>query len=568
MLYYCTTKLTTMIKLFILSSILFAGSAFSQVLQEDNFDTYPIGNLGNLGGWERNDGSSLASQATIAEVTASTHGRSLKFPRTNNFAMWVSKSPAAFASAWAARTPGNEIIKVVYDHYTGTGTGFTEARFYTTTKLGELKIAASVKFTGAFSSWYVKTNNSDDAPTSVATGTASAWNKVIINYNSVTGSVVYNINGTEYGPYTTISGDPTKVDFYTSGSSVAPTTSAIDNYKVEAVASLTVPNCTTITSPAQGATNIVSSPIITWPAAEGSAGYKVYIGTATGVYNVVNGTKVTTTSYNAALSSSTKYFVKIVPTNMIGDASGCSEVSFTTKTPLYCTAGATYTGTGSERINKVEIKDAGGAIVLSHSSPENSGYSDNTSVIGNVEKEKVYSFTATPNANGQSRDIVYVWVDYNQDGDFDDENERVIVNSGKGPWIGTFTIPANARPGKTRMRIRLTDTFSSAHTSSPCGNTTVGDVEDYTLNIGTETLGLYNPAVNKLLVYPNPFKDVLKISDVKNAASITVSDLSGRIVADVKPTADLNLSALNKGLYIINVKYTNGTLKSIKVIKE
>jgi len=76
--------------------------------------------------------------------------------------------------------------------------------------------------------------------------------------------------------------------------------------------------------------------------------------------------------------------------------------------------------------------------------------------------------------------------------------------------------------------------------------------------------------VNKanVSVYPNPFKDVLKISDVKDARSIIVADASGRVVATPKVSQELNLSNLSKGVYFVTVGYESGSSKSFKVIKD
>lgn len=72
----------------------------------------------------------------------------------------------------------------------------------------------------------------------------------------------------------------------------------------------------------------------------------------------------------------------------------------------------------------------------------------------------------------------------------------------------------------------------------------------------------------KLSVYPNPFTDVLKISDVKGVKSVTVNDIAGREVKSLAPSAELNLSNLQSGLYIVNLKMEDGSIQSIKAIKK
>jgi hypothetical protein len=74
--------------------------------------------------------------------------------------------------------------------------------------------------------------------------------------------------------------------------------------------------------------------------------------------------------------------------------------------------------------------------------------------------------------------------------------------------------------------------------------------------------------VNNVSVYPNPFADVLKISDIKGVKSILINDISGRQVKTFTPSAELNLSNLKQGLYIVNLKMEDGSVKSFKAIKK
>ena len=70
-----------------------------------------------------------------------------------------------------------------------------------------------------------------------------------------------------------------------------------------------------------------------------------------------------------------------------------------------------------------------------------------------------------------------------------------------------------------------------------------------------------------LSIYPNPFQNVLKISDVKGVKSVVVSDVSGRQVKSMAPSTELDLSALKTGLYIVTLQMEDGTVKSFKAVK-
>lgn len=77
-----------------------------------------------------------------------------------------------------------------------------------------------------------------------------------------------------------------------------------------------------------------------------------------------------------------------------------------------------------------------------------------------------------------------VWIDWNQDGDFDDENENVICEASSF-GMGTYplTVPTEAKGGATTMRIRIK--YSGANCGEPCGSTNYGEVEDYSININS-----------------------------------------------------------------------------------
>ncbi|MBN2668438.1 MAG: T9SS type A sorting domain-containing protein [Bacteroidales bacterium] len=78
-----------------------------------------------------------------------------------------------------------------------------------------------------------------------------------------------------------------------------------------------------------------------------------------------------------------------------------------------------------------------------------------------------------------------VWVDWNQDGDFDDANEEIYVSSSYASiYSGSITVPTGASTGSTRMRIVAEYLDSSPEA---CGVTSSGEGEDYTfiVNAGT-----------------------------------------------------------------------------------
>ncbi|MEZ4983753.1 MAG: GEVED domain-containing protein [Saprospiraceae bacterium] len=141
----------------------------------------------------------------------------------------------------------------------------------------------------------------------------------------------------------------------------------------------------------------------------------------------------------------------------------------------YCAAGSDDLAP-NEKIGNVTFSD------ISQSSTSNAGYENFILVTGNIEQSATYSLSVTI-SNAFSTDQVLAWIDYNQNGDFTDAGEQVMVSSiGTVAFSTNVTIPATASLGETRMRIRLHDTTLGPNAAS-CGFSSYGQVEDYTLQI-------------------------------------------------------------------------------------
>ena len=90
------------------------------------------------------------------------------------------------------------------------------------------------------------------------------------------------------------------------------------------------PTCVAITSPANGATGVMSS-TITWENSVDATGYNISVGTTPGGTDVLNSFDVgNVLTYNLTTTPGTTYYVTVYPYNAFGAATGCSEISFTT----------------------------------------------------------------------------------------------------------------------------------------------------------------------------------------------------------------------------------------------
>jgi len=129
------------------------------------------------------------------------------------------------------------------------------------------------------------------------------------------------------------------------------------------------------------------------------------------------------------------------------------------------------------------VDDCGGGDEKSN------GYADYSNLVANLTVGQPYTVSVNLTFSyTQWDENVYVWMDFNQDNDFDDAGELVMEilspsNGDGGPQpdalTQTFTVPAGTLPGTTRMRVAMKREASN----DPCSSFIHGEVEDYSLNI-------------------------------------------------------------------------------------
>jgi len=469
-----------------------------------------------------------------------------------------------------------------------------------------------------------------------------------------------------------------------------------DTFVVDA-APTTVPPCTTITSPTSGATGVNPDGVLNWSFVAAANGYKVKVGTSPGGNDVVDNIdagNVLTYNITGNLNAGTTYYATVTPYNAVGDATGCSEISFTTvaapsnddcagaitltvNPDLLC--GTTSSGTTiaaspsaetapscgpngvnddvwfkftatstSHRISLSNVSgstdmamavysgDCGSLVQVLCTDPESVDVTGLT--VGQEYKVRVWTYSSTvtttatfdicvgtlppPPSNDECSNAVPLTVGSIFDQfavsgtTLSSSNSNALTadclftptNVGGNVWYsvvvpasGDLTIETAAVTGSP-----LADTVMSVFTD--CGTTTSIECDDDTGNgnfskieltgqtpgatllvsvwkYSTATDGAFQisaydssivlatnetkGAKNGIKVYPNPFSDVLSISDVSNVKNVYVSDLTGRLVKTIaNPGSQLQLGELKQGMYLVTLEMKDGSKQTFKTIKK
>ncbi|RLD40902.1 MAG: hypothetical protein DRI86_14435, partial [Bacteroidetes bacterium] len=150
----------------------------------------------------------------------------------------------------------------------------------------------------------------------------------------------------------------------------------------------------------------------------------------------------------------------------------------------YCTAGSSTTTDESIASVKIGSIDNASGVGLN-------GYTDFTNL--STQLSKGVNYTLTIGYAGVWSNSLYVWIDFNDDGDFYDAGELIVSSTGGSTVTEYFTIsiPINSNEGSHRMRIRNAYSTNTNY-NSPCGVSNYGEVEDYTVDIIGSTFQIYD----------------------------------------------------------------------------
>ncbi|WP_405412602.1 BspA family leucine-rich repeat surface protein [Maribacter sp. Asnod1-A12] len=205
------------------------------------------------------------------------------------------------------------------------------------------------------------------------------------------------------------------------------------------------PVCTTLTSPINDATDVAIDTHLSWTPIANATGYLVLVGTTSGGIEIVNNADVvgaSTYDIPVDLQEGRLHYVTIIPYNDEGDATGCTEETFTTgdsTSPPSCT-------TLTAPINGATAVDPGTNLTWAELSSA-TGYKltvGTTSGGSDIFTDDVLNVTTYDLAADlpESTPIYVTVTPYNDNGDAIGCTEESFTTDG-APLCTTLTTPAN-----------------------------------------------------------------------------------------------------------------------------
>ncbi len=205
------------------------------------------------------------------------------------------------------------------------------------------------------------------------------------------------------------------------------------------------------------------------------------------------------------------------------------------------------------------------------------GYGDYTHNSIEINNPQIHLIATPSNPTSHSQLFYWTfWIDYNQDGDFNDNFELIGYARNTGSINGVINLPSWANNLTTRMRCIMS---TSNYVVDPCSTYSRGETEDYLLSIKTKHNNeqvvtnrerIKNPKQleishsiqeNEIQIFPSPANETLTILNLDKTStikSITMINTAGQIVKSIHNVmVDNQLSVLDfpDGIYLIAITF-------------
>jgi PKD repeat protein len=161
------------------------------------------------------------------------------------------------------------------------------------------------------------------------------------------------------------------------------------------------------------------------------------------------------------------------------------------------------------------------------------------------------------------------WIDFNNDGVFDNASELVFSKLNAYNPNGNITIPSTGVTLNTYLRMRISSDELGA-TLDGCSNHLRGQTEDYGVFI-EDNLSVGDKMNDTFNVYPNPNNGLFNITSTQEISEIVVYNIVGeRIYARAnfssRSIENIDLTSFSSGQYFIQVTDQSGNKSTEKII--
>jgi hypothetical protein len=206
-------------------------------------------------------------------------------------------------------------------------------------------------------------------------------------------------------------------------------------------------------------------------------------------------------------------------------------------------------------VARIKIIKIGDKKYVTHGSK---GYHDWTETINiPLKAGNIIPIRMQPQYMKSTQVDVYwkLWIDYNQDGDFDEYNEYACYGKGKGSIYGNIHIPFDVLNGETTMRVAIS---TDHYPTIACDYIESGEVEDYRVTIlnGTECNPVTTQRGSLQVRMPSTVNNKVKKQIAK--ARITVKEVEMSITPN--PTISRSLVTTSSDVDKISVHNVTGAI--------
>lgn len=268
----------------------------------------------------------------------------------------------------------------------------------------------------------------------------------------------------------------------------------------------------------------------------------------------------------SSLEPETTYETQIRANCDTGNTSYSTTVTFMTTAVTYCLPDVT-------NFDAFDITNVNLGTIDNTTGTEPSGYGDYLNLQTDLSAGSIGNsivVTSNKDFNNSTFDVsTFVWIDFNNDGIFDDTQETIISDQSNmnTTVMQEFAVPTDAVVGPTRMRVSLK--FDSANDpadshTDPCADFNFGEYEDYTINITPEVTEYF--WVNTFWTPFDPSgvstsNDIITI--LSGAGELTSDTTANSIIVTQGSSLELGSTALTIEESFINDGSINATTATI-----